>query len=624
MKHIVVGTAGHVDHGKSTLIKALTGRETDNLAEEKERGISINLGFTYFDLPSKTRVGIVDVPGHERFIKNMLSGASGLDIVLLVIAADEGAMPQTVEHVDILSYLNIPKGIVVLTKCDTVDEEILELVEEDVKEHLKNTFLKDAPIIEVDSISGRGLDHLVETLDEMKDDVPAKNNEAPSRMNIDRVFTLKGIGTVVTGTLTEGTLNKEDEYFLYPQEIPIKIRSIQVHGENKEKAYAGQRVALNIPGIPVSELRRGNIIAAKNSLEKTRMIDVKISLIDHSPNKVKHWDRLRLFIGSSEIFCRAVPLEDELLEPGETGLFQLRLEEEIYCRKKDVFVIRSYSPIHTIGGGVIIDTSSKKHKYQDEEVIDSLLLKEKGELKDLILEFLREQSSTLPKAEDISAYTSEKEEKIQEELVRLVEEGSVTKISSIYFDTAYYNELGDALKRILTGFHKHQPFKSGIKKEELRSRINPLFKGKEYNSFLESFKDQGIEFSDTVRFTSHEDSLTDEQKNLKDSVLKRLEALEFKDLPSLSDFAKNQDEKDILEGELGKGVIALSDEKITHLNTYKKAKDIVRELAEEEGQFTLADFRTATGSSRKISSFFLDYMDSQGYTKRIEDHRILL
>ncbi|MDO5649815.1 MAG: selenocysteine-specific translation elongation factor [Gallicola sp.] len=624
MKHIIVGTAGHVDHGKSTLIKALTGRETDNLAEEKERGISINLGFTYFDLPSKTRVGIVDVPGHERFIKNMLSGASGLDIVLLIIAADEGAMPQTVEHVDILSYLNIPKGIVVLTKCDDVDEEILELVEEDVREHLKNTFLKDAPIIEVDSITGRGLDHLVQVLDEMKDDVPAKNNEAPSRMNIDRVFTLKGIGTVVTGTLTEGSLNKEDEYFLYPQKIPIKIRSIQIHGEDKEKAYAGQRVALNIPGIPVSELKRGNIIAAKNSLEKTRMIDVKISLIDHSPYKVKHWDRLRLFIGSSEIFCRAVPLEDELLEPGESALFQLRLEEEIYCRKKDVFVLRSYSPIHTIGGGVIIDTSSKKHKYQDEEVIDSLLLKEKGELKDLILEFLREQSSTLPKVEDISAYTSEKEEKIQEELVPLTEEGTVTKISSIYFDTGYYNELGDGLKRILTGFHKHQPFKSGIKKEELRSRLNPLFKGKEYNSFLESFKDQGIEFSDTVRFSFHEDSLTEEQKKLKEAVLKRLEALEFKDLPSLSDFAKNQDEKDILEGELNKKVIALSDEKITHLNTYNKAKDIVRELAEEKGQFILADFRTATGSSRKISSFFLDYMDSQGYTKRIEDHRILL
>lgn len=624
MKHIIVGTAGHVDHGKSTLIKALTGRETDNLAEEKERGISINLGFTYFDLPSKTRVGIVDVPGHERFIKNMLSGASGLDIVLLIIAADEGVMPQTIEHVDILSFLNIPKGIVVLTKCDDVDEEILELVKEDVKDHLKNTFLENAPIVEVDSITRRGLDLLVETLDKMEEEVPEKNNEAPSRMNIDRVFTLKGIGTVVTGTLTEGTLNKEDEYYLYPQEHPIKIRSIQVHGEDKNKAYAGQRVAFNIPGIPVSELKRGDIIAAKNSLEKTRMIDVKISLTDHSPNKVKHWDRLRLFIGSSEIFCRAVPLEDEILQPGETGLFQLRLEEEIYCRKKDIFVLRSYSPIHTIGGGMIIDTSSKKHKYQDEEVIDSLLLKEKGELKDLILEFLREQSSTLPKLEDISTYTSENPEKIKQELDLLVEEGKAVHFSSIYLDNAYYKELGENLKRILTGFHKHQPYKRGMKKEELRSRINPLFKGKEYNSFLETFKDQGIEFSDTVRFSDHETSLTKEQLQLKTSVLKRLETLGFTDLPSLSNFAESQDEKDILEGELGNLVIALSDEKITHLNTYKKAKEIVKELVQESGRFILADFRTATGSSRKISTFFLDYMDSQGFTKRIEDYRILL
>lgn len=624
MKHIIVGTAGHVDHGKTTLIKALTGRETDNLAEEKERGISINLGFTYFDLPSGTRVGIVDVPGHERFIKNMLSGASGLDIVMLIVAADEGAMPQTVEHVDILSYLNIPKGIVVLTKCDEVDGEILELVEEDIKDHLKGTFLENAPIVEVDSISRRGLDQLVETLDRIKDEVPEKNVESPSRLNIDRVFTLKGIGTVVTGTLTEGTLDKEEEYFLYPQEIPIKIRSIQVHGENKEKAYAGQRVALNIPGIPVSELRRGNIIAAKNSLEKTRMIDVKISLTDHSPKKIKHWDRLRLFIGSSEIFCRAVPLEDEILNPGETGLFQLRLEDEIYCRKKDIFVLRSYSPIHTIGGGTIIDTSSRKHKYQDEEVIESLQLKEKGELKDLIVEFLREQSSTLPKIEDISAYTSEKEDKIKKEMDILVENEEAVTFSNIYMDTPYYNELKENLKRILTGFHKHQPFKSGMKKEELRSRINPLFKGKEYNSFLDTLKDEGVRYSDTVSLAEHEDSLTPEQKKMVEEILGRLEKLEFTDLPSINDIAKDQDQKDILEGELGKRVIALSDDKITHLHTYQKAQKIVEDLAKENGKFTLADFRTATNSSRKISSFFLDYMDSKGFTKRIEDYRIIV
>lgn len=624
MKHIIIGTSGHIDHGKTTLIKALTGRETDTLAEEKERGISINLGFTYFDLPSKTRVGIIDVPGHERFIKNMLTGAIGIDIVLLIIAADEGVMPQTVEHIDILSYLNISKGIVVLTKCDEVDDEILELVELDIQESLKGTFLEDAPVVEVDSISKRGLPELIDLIDKMQEETPAKNIHAPSRMNIDRVFTLKGIGTIVTGTLTEGVFEKEKEYYLYPQEIPLKIRSLQVHEEDVEKAYAGQRVALNIPGIPVKELNRGNTIAEENSLERTRMIDVKINLIKHSFKKLKHWDRLRLFIGSQEVFCRAVPLEDTQLNPGETGLFQLRLEEEIFCRKKDIFVLRSYSPIHTIGGGMIIDTSSKKHKFQDQEIIDSLLIKEKGELKDLILEFLREQSSTLPNLSDIVNYTSENTEDIKKELDQLLLEKKVIQFGSTYVFTPYYEEMWNNLSRILTGFHKHQPFKKGMKKEEMRMRINPLLKGKEYNHFLDSLIDKGVEYSDTIRFIDHENSFTKEQKALKEKVLNSLEVLKFSDIPNIEDFISSEEEKDIIEGELGNEVIPLTSNKITHRKTYERAKEIVKELIAKQGQFTLADFRTATDSSRKITSYFLEYMDSEGFTKRIEDYRILV
>lgn len=277
MKNVVIGTAGHIDHGKTTLIKALTGRETDTLDEEKKRGISINLGFTYFDLPNNRRAGIVDVPGHEKFIKNMLAGASGIDIVLLVVAADEGVMPQTVEHLDILSFLNIKNGIVVLTKSDTVDDEFRELVKEDICEKIKGTFLEDAEIIEVDSISKRGIDTLIEKIDKMSDDIEDKNENSPARLNIDRVFSIKGFGTVITGTLIEGKISIEDDLVIYPQVLKTKIRSIQVHGENKDTAYAGQRTAINISNVKVDDIKRGDVLV------KTKLIgginDVRCKII---------------------------------------------------------------------------------------------------------------------------------------------------------------------------------------------------------------------------------------------------------------------------------------------------------------------------------------------------------
>lgn len=320
MKNVIIGTAGHIDHGKTTLIKALTGRETDTLDEEKKRGISINLGFTYFDLPSNKRVGIVDVPGHEKFIKNMLAGASGLDMVLLVVSAEEGVMPQTVEHLDILSYLNVKKGIVVLTKCDAVDPEFVSLVKEDVSEKISDTFLADAEIIEVDSISKRGIDKLIQKIDELSDDIEDKNVNSPARLNIDRVFSVKGFGTVITGTLFEGKINIDDDLIVYPKNLKTKIRSIQVHGQDVETAYAGQRTAINISNVKVEDVERGNVLASPNSLEESMMLDVKLSAVKHSDKSIKHWDRLRLYHGTREILCRAVPLNIEKIEPGESAI----------------------------------------------------------------------------------------------------------------------------------------------------------------------------------------------------------------------------------------------------------------------------------------------------------------
>ncbi len=362
MGNVIIGTAGHIDHGKTTLIRALTGIETDRLQEEKKRGITIDLGFAYFDLPSGRRAGIIDVPGHERFIKNMISGATGVDVVLLIISADEGVMPQTTEHIDILSYLEIKNGIVVLTKADLVDEEWLELVQEEIKEKLADTFMKDAPMIPVSAMSGQGIDLLTETIDSMTEVIESRDTHIPVRMPIDRVFTITGFGTVVTGTLIEGSVKVGQELVVYPEQLPTKVRNIQVHGTDQEVAYAGQRVAINLANIHKDDIHRGDVLAVEDTLYNSYMLDVHIKLLKHSNRVIDNWTRLRLYTGTKEVLCRAVLLDTDVLNPGDESFVQLRLEEPIACKYGDHFVVRFYSPLETIGGGIVLEPNASKHK----------------------------------------------------------------------------------------------------------------------------------------------------------------------------------------------------------------------------------------------------------------------
>ena len=346
MKNIIIGTAGHIDHGKTTLIKALTGRNTDRWEEEQRRGITIDLGFTYFDLPGGDRAGIIDVPGHEKFINNMVAGVVGMDLVLLVIAADEGIMPQTREHMDILGLLGIEKSIIELNKCDRVDEEWLELVEEEVREELEGTFLEQAPVVKVSAATGEGLDQLIDVIGKMtSDEVAAKDVHTIPRLPVDRVFSLSGFGTIITGTLVSGTIAKEDTLELYPVGRECKIRSIQVHGQDQQKCYAGQRVAINLSNIKKKEISRGCVLAPPNSMKNTDLLDVKLNVLESSMRILTNHTRLHLFTGTSEILCRAVLLDKEEIGPGESGFVQLRLEEEIAVRRGDKFVVRFYSPM---------------------------------------------------------------------------------------------------------------------------------------------------------------------------------------------------------------------------------------------------------------------------------------
>lgn len=626
MKNVILGTAGHIDHGKTTLIKALTGRETDNLKEEKQRGISINLGFTYFDLPSKKRVGIVDVPGHEKFIKNMLAGACGIDVVLLVIAADEGVMPQTIEHLDILNYLDVKKGIIVLTKCDLVDEEFIELVKDDVREKTKGLFIEGAPIVEVDSVSRRGLDELVQKIDEISEDIEEKKTDAPSRMSIDRVFSLKGFGTIVTGTLIEGKISVDDEMTIYPSEKKVKVRNLQVHGCDVKTAYAGQRTAINLSNIKVSEIQRGDVIAQTGSVEESMMIDVNISLVEHCKKSLKHWDRIRVFHGTKQILCRIVPLNEDEIQYGESGYAQLRLEEKIVAKKGDRFIIRSYSPMDTIGGGVIIDTAPKKHKIYDESVIEALKIKEKGELKDILEEYLKLNLSNYITLKELVSYTGEKEEYVKEGLNALIDENKVFCVNKYYLHISHYQKLKEKVIDILTKYHKQYRLRNGILKEELRSKVDNSLKVKDMDVILNKMvEEKDIKVQDNL-VSNYDFEVKFNQKQL--SIKKEIEDKSRKNglnsLMTKDDICnKNKFYEEVLEALTGETIQKLDDAYYIDKKVYENVKKDLLEYLNKNKEITVAQFRDITKSNRKISIVMLEHFDRNRITKRVEDKRIL-
>ena len=626
MKNVILGTAGHIDHGKTTLIKALTGRETDNLKEEKQRGISINLGFTYFDLPSKKRVGIVDVPGHEKFIKNMLAGACGIDIVLLVIAADEGVMPQTIEHLDILNYLDVKKGIIVLTKCDLVDEEFIELVKDDIREKTKGLFIEGAPIVEVDSVSRRGLDKLVQKIDEISEDIEEKKTDAPSRMSIDRVFSLKGFGTIVTGTLIEGKISVDDEMTIYPSEKKVKVRNLQVHGCDVKTVYAGQRTAINLSNIKVSEIQRGDVIAQTGSVEESMMIDVNISLVEHCKKSLKHWDRIRIFHGTKQILCRIVPLNEDEIQYGESGYAQLRLEEKIVAKKGDRFIIRSYSPMDTIGGGVIIDTAPKKHKIYDESVIEALKIKEKGELKDILEEYLKLNLSNYITLKELVSYTGEKEEYVKEGLNALIDENKVFCFNKYYLHISHYQKLKEKVIEILTKYHKQYRLRNGILKEELRSKVDNSLKVKDMDVILNKMvEEKDIKVQDNL-VSNYDFEVKFNQKQL--SIKKEIEDKSRKNglnsLMTKDDICnKNKFYEEVLEALTGETIQKLDDAYYIDKKVYENVKKDLLEYLNKNKEITVAQFRDITKSNRKISIVMLEHFDRNRITKRVEDKRIL-
>lgn len=627
MKHIIIGTAGHIDHGKTTLIKALTGRNTDRWEEEQRRGITIDLGFTYFDLPNGDRAGIIDVPGHERFINNMVAGVVGMDLVMLVIAADEGIMPQTREHMDILGELGIEKSIIVLNKCDLVDEEWLELVEEEIRDELKGTFLEFAPVVKVSAATGEGLSKLVNMIQKMtENEVTEKDIHTIPRLPIDRVFTMSGFGTIITGTLLAGTIRREDTLCMYPNGKECKIRSIQVHGESVDVCYAGQRVAINLSNIKKSEIHRGCVLAPPKNMKNTDLLDVRLNVLPSSMRILVNNSRLHLFTGTSEVLCRAVLLDKEEIGPGESGFVQLRLEEEIALRRGDKFVVRFYSPMETIGGGIVLEPNPKKKKRFDKDAIEELQRKESGSSEDVIELHVKSHEETMITVTELAKLTALSMEEVTEDVQSLEQQGIVKvfrmKKDTYVWHTIHEQNMRHRLTEALCGYHEKYPYRYGMKKAEIHMTYMKKVKLNVFDLYVEMLSEEGAlkrhqEFLQLPEFEVRKDAVY--EKVLK-TVQKQFEKVQF-DFQRFSEISfgniKREEVEDIMLLLIDEDIVVKITEDIYTLKSIiEKAKEVIQNRLKENPLITIAEVRDLLGTSRKSAKPILEYMDSIKVTKK--------
>lgn len=630
MRNIIIGTAGHIDHGKTSLIKALTGRETDRWEEEKRRGITIDLGFTYFDLPDGSKAGIIDVPGHEKFIKNMLAGVVGMDMVLLVIAADEGIMPQTSEHLNILNLLGLERGIVVLTKCDLADEEWIGLVKEDIKENLKATFLEGAKIVEVSSKTGQGLDSLVEEISRLAEKgLKERDLNTIPRLPIDRAFSITGFGTVITGTLISGILKKGDEVEIYPINKICKIRNIQVHSSDSEKAYAGQRTAINLSNIKKTDIYRGCVIAPVNSMKNTRMLDVKLNLLKDTKRSVINRSRLHLYTGTSEILCRVVLLDRDELGPGESAYAQLRLEEEIAVRRGDKFIVRFYSPLETIGGGEIIEPVPLKKKRFDEDLIEELRIKEKGSGSDVIEKIIKDARDLISLSQ-LAKTTALSEAEIQNNIEILDQEEKISifkfKNDIFVWHKSFEVEIEENLEKYLFTYHKENKYQKGAKKSEIKSKFLPSMKQILFDGAIQAFVDKGLLRQEEEYLALPYFNLVYDEDYRK--VEKEVEGIldeakfDFMKADDLMDKLKDSFAQDIVFLMISQKKLMKISDLITKYDLYEEAKNILIDFLNTNKRITAGQYRDLLNTNRKTAITLLEHFDMIKLTKRLENDRI--
>jgi selenocysteine-specific elongation factor len=634
----VIGTAGHVDHGKSTLITALTGIDPDRLREEKERGMTIDLGFAWLTLPSGQEVSIVDVPGHERFIKNMLAGIGGIDVALLVVAADESIMPQTREHLAILDLLGVRTGVVALTKADLVDQDWLDLVQAEVEETLAGTSLDGAPLVPVSAVTHAGLDDLLATLDHLLDAAPAKPNTGWPRLPIDRVFTAAGFGTVVTGTLVHGELRLTQDVEISPSGKRGRIRGLQTHKKKAEVVPAGTRVAVNVSGLGTEDLQRGDVLTSPGWLRPTRTVDVRLRIVPSAPKALAHNTLVTFHTGAVEAMARVGLLDHQELPPGESGWAQLRLDQEVAVVKDDLFIVRLPSPSVTVGGGTIVETHPRRHRRFQEQVLETLEVLERGTPEEIVLEQLQSREpadfATLQKRCALSA------EDVQHVVGRLVTEGRMVVIdasaqengagpklvaSTVLVSAAGWERLVGQVERVLAAHHQDYPLRRGMAREELRTRLG--LDARLFNRVLALLLARGQvveEGSVLVRLPGHQVVLSGEQQHRVETLRQRLAAAgaspparaELEGAVGLS--------PDVVQALVDRGqLVEVASDLVYLRETYDELVAAVRAIIAEQGAVTVAGYRDRFQTSRRFALALLEHLDQARVTRRVGDERVL-
>jgi selenocysteine-specific elongation factor len=633
MKQIILGTAGHIDHGKTSLVRAVTGIDTDRLKEEKERGITIELGFAHLDLPNGQHIGVVDVPGHEKFVKNMVAGATGIDIVAMVIAADEGVMPQTREHMEICTLLGVQHGLVALTKVDMVDEEMLELAQEDVKEFTRGSFLENAPIIPVSAVTGQGVPEFVRAVEALAKEVPDRPPSTLFRLPVDRVFTMKGFGTVITGTLVSGRVQVGDPVMVYPSGVTSKVRGIQVHNESVNAAESGQRTAINFQGLDKEAVARGEVLSSPGVLKPSYMVDVHFHFLAAGAKPLKNRSRVRFHTGTSEILGNLILLERDELKPGEATVAQLRLDTPVAVVKGDHYVVRSYSPVRTIGGGQVLNPIPPKHKRLKPEIVaglKSILGSPPEKLIDFHLDAAGPAGASFG---DLRLMTNLTDKQLDGAL-QLMMSGrtaiQVDKEARTFIHKRNFDLLVQETSANLQAYHKAFPLKSGMLKEELKSKLPPGTDVKLFNLVLnQMIKDNAIvQEEKTVRLKAHKVSLAGDEATLRQDILKiyrqgGLQPPFFRDVVESLKADPGQ-AKDVLNHMIEQGLIVRTKEDLFfHAEVIADLKQRLVKFLEENGEINPAQFKEMTGASRKFLIPLFEYFDAKNVTLRVGDVRKL-
>lgn len=630
MKHIIIGTAGHVDHGKTCLTKALTGVDTDRLKEEQKRGITIENGFARLTLPNGQEASIVDVPGHERFIRNMLVGASGMDVVLLVVAADEGFMPQTREHLGILSLLGVKSGVIVVTKADMVEEEWLEAMLEEIREEARGSFLENAPMIPVSAYTGQGIEELKERIMALVDGAEEKSRLRPFRLPVDRVFTVDGFGTVVTGTLMEGSVKTGETVCVYPGGEKVRVRGIQSHDQTLGQATAGMRAALNLIGLDRRGVQRGDTVAKPDSMTLSACLDVRVSMLSDAPFPLKSGTKVHFYHDTAELLCKARLLETETLEAGQQGFAQLLFERPLAVRNGDHFILRFFSPMVTIGGGVLLDAEAAPHKRRSAAVLDNLRARASGSPEEILRRVL--EKGIALKHRELAQGCALTEEELDGVLSPLLEQGAVLRLGQRYLLRTTAESLWQYARETLEAYHRQYPLQVGMNLNELRSRLGAKSPVSIVDDLIALFQEESrLRLQSSVAaLPDFQAVYTPETARLRERILALYDGYGLQpDTAEAAEAALEADSRELsqvlarmrFDGEL----VSLSAQLLVHQAHYARAKAALLELFAQKSELGLTEFRDALGISLKFARAFLEHWDAAGLTRRTEGNvRVLL